>query len=105
MKFSRVVCILMVCIGLFCSSFSVMAQKKDVDPETTIESSTAANKINLNSATAEQLMSIPGIGPATAKLIIEHRAKAGTFSRVEEIMNIRGIGEKKFAQIKNLLTV
>ena len=95
----------MICLGLFCSSFSVMAQKKDADSETTTESSTAASKINLNSATAEQLMSIPGIGPATAKLIIEHRTKAGKFSRVEEIMNIRGIGEKKFEQIKNLLTV
>ena len=105
MKFPRVVCILMLCLGLFCSSFSVMAQKKDADPETTTEGATQTNKVNLNSATAEQLMSLPGIGPATAKLIIEHRTKAGKFSRVEEIMNIRGIGEKKFTQIKNLLTV
>ncbi len=64
-----------------------------------------AEKINLNSATAEQLQSLPGIGPATAKSIIEYRTKVGKFNRIEEIINVRGVGEKKFQRIKDRLTV
>ena len=106
MKFlkNRMVCVLALCFVLLCGSMPALAQKADADSAPAGEK-TAASKINLNSATAEQLTSIPGIGPATAKLIIEHRTKAGKFNRIEELMNIRGIGEKKFQQIKDLLTL
>jgi competence protein ComEA len=83
---------------------SALAQNADTTP--TPPAKTAdASKINLNSATAEQFMSLPGIGSATAKLIIEHRTKAGKFNRVEELMNVKGIGEKKFQSIKDLITL
>jgi len=81
-----------------------LAQKADADPAPTVETA-AGSKINLNSATAEQLTSLPGIGTATAKLIIEHRTKTGRFNRVEELMNVKGIGEKKFKAIKDLITL
>jgi len=93
---AKIVCVLVVCLGLALSSVSVLAQKAGP---------VAAEKVNLNSATAEQLESLPGIGPAMAKLIIEHRTKSGKFTRIEEIMNIKGIGEKKFQKIKDRLTV
>jgi comEA protein len=98
MKFAKakIVCVLVVCLGLAFGSISVLAQK--AGPVVT-------DKVNLNTATAEQLQSLPGIGPAMAKLIIEHRTKAGKFIRIEEIMNIKGIGEKKFQKIKERLTV
>ena len=108
MKFlkNRTVCVLTLCLGLLCCSMSAPAQNADTDPVAApaVEKTDDA-KINLNSATAEQLISIPGIGPATARLIVEHRTKAGKFNRIEELMNVRGIGEKKFQQIKDLLTL
>ena len=92
----KIACALVLCLGLAMSSMSVLAQKS---------SPAATEKINLNSATAEQLQSIPGIGPATAKSIIEYRAKVGKFNRIEEIINVKGIGEKKFQKIKDRLVV
>src|SRR5262245_34805436 len=61
--------------------------------------------VNLNTATAAQLQALPGIGAATAKLIIEHRQKNGGFKKIEELMNIKGIGEKSFLKLKPMVTV
>lgn len=49
--------------------------------------------INLNTATAVQIATLPGIGPKTADLIVQYRQKNGSFKKIEEIMNVRGIGE------------
>lgn len=65
----------------------------------------ATGVINLNSATAPQLADLPGIGAKTAELIVQYRVKNGPFKKIEELMNIRGIGEKSFLRIKNRLTV
>ena len=61
--------------------------------------------INLNTATAADLESLPGIGKATAQRILEYRQKSGGFKKIEELMNVKGIGEKSFLKIKNRLTV
>ncbi len=61
--------------------------------------------ININTADQELLCQLPGIGPKTAQRIIEYRQTHGKFKSIEEIMNVRGIGPKKFEQIKNLITV
>ena len=61
--------------------------------------------VNLNTATAADLEALPGVGAATAKLIIEHREKNGGFKKVEELMNIKGIGEKSFLKLKPMVTV
>ena len=65
----------------------------------------ASTPINLNTATAAQLEKLPGIGARTAQLIVEHRQKNGNFKKVEELMNIKGIGEKSFLKIKPMVTV
>ena len=65
----------------------------------------SAEGINLNTATAAQIASLPGIGLKTADLVIQYRTKNGPFKKIEEIMNVRGIGEKSFLKIKDRLTV
>jgi|SRR5690606_10594043 len=65
----------------------------------------AAPVLNINTATAAELQRLPGIGAATAQRIVEYREKNGPFKKVEELMNVRGIGEKSFLKLKPLITV
>jgi competence protein ComEA len=60
--------------------------------------------VNLNTASAEQLTEIPGIGPAKARAIIEHRSET-PFKTVEDVKLVKGIGDKLFAKISSNLTV
>lgn len=62
-------------------------------------------KINLNTATKEQLMTLPGIGESRAEAILEYRTSSGGFSCIEDIQNISGIKEKAFAKIKDYIEV
>ena len=64
-----------------------------------------AGKVNLNTATAAQLSALPGIGEKLAARIVEYRQKAGSFKSVQELMNVKGIGEKSFLKLKGLVTV
>ena len=65
----------------------------------------AAALINLNTATQAQLESLPGLGAKVAERILEYRQKNGAFKKVEDLMNVKGIGEKSFLKLKPLLTV
>ena len=65
---------------------------------------TESDKINLNTATAEQLDTLPGIGPAYATAIITYRDQHA-FKTIEEIKDIKGIGDKTFEKLVNLITV
>ena len=61
--------------------------------------------ININTATAAQLEALPGIGARTAQAIVDHRQKNGGFKKIEELMNVKGIGEKSFLKLKPMVTV
>ncbi len=71
----------------------------------TSRSERPADKVNLNTATAEQIENLPGIGPATARAIVEYRKQNGGFSSVDELIEVRGIGPKKLEQIRPFVTV
>ena len=62
-------------------------------------------KININTATQEELDSLPGIGPSTASKILEYRKEKGKFKTTEEIKEVSGIGESKYEKIKDKITV
>ena len=64
-----------------------------------------SGKININTANSEELQSLKGIGPSTASSIIAYREEYGGFSSIEEIMNVKRIGEKTFAKIKDRISV
>lgn len=65
----------------------------------------AAEFISLNSATMEQLESLPGVGPAMAARIIEHRESIGSFSDLTQLKDVSGIGDKLYAKISQDLTL
>ena len=67
--------------------------------------STAPTVVNLNTATATQIATLPGVGEKAAQRIIEYREKNGGFRKIEELMNVKGIGEKSFLKLKPLITV
>jgi competence protein ComEA len=66
---------------------------------------TATAPVNLNTATQAQLESLPGVGPKAAQRILEYRQKNGGFKKIEDLMNVKGIGEKSFLKLKPLLMV
>jgi len=67
------------------------------------ESDTA--KINLNQASVDDLVNLPGIGPAYAKRIVEYREKHGPFQRVEDLLNVRGIGDRTLDKLRDRVTI
>jgi competence protein ComEA len=66
---------------------------------------TPTGKLNLNTATAEQLDALPGVGPATAAAIIEHRTKIGRFRSITQLLDVPGIGEAKLAALRTRVSV
>ena len=62
-------------------------------------------RININTADAGELESLPGVGAATADKIIQHRTLSGRFRKPEDLMKVKGIGKKKFEKLSNLISV
>ena len=95
-RMMKMALICLTCLGLMLTPVSALAQKgKAVSTE----------KVNLNTASVEQLQTLPGVGPAMANKILEHRSKVGKFTKIEELLNVKGIGEKKFQKTKDRLVV
>jgi competence ComEA-like helix-hairpin-helix protein len=71
----------------------------------TAENLKTAARININTASATELETLPGIGPGLAQRIIEHREKYGPFRKTEHLIIVRGISDKRFQALRDLITV
>ena len=98
-RFPHLISVLIVCcLFVSCSkndAKQVFAQKT---PQTVSETA-----ININTATAETLEKLPNIGAKKAEEIIKHREKYGAFRKLEHLMLVRGISDRRFREIKNLI--
>jgi competence protein ComEA len=72
---------------------------------TTAGAPTPGQPVDLNTATAEVLDTLPGVGPATATAILSYRDTNGPFTSVDQLLDVRGIGDAKLEQLRDLVTV
>ncbi len=100
----QLVCALGIVTALIASPALASAQSKSSSNKSATKTVVTA-PVNLNTATAAQLESLPGVGPAGAKRILEYRQKNGSFKKIEELMNVKGFGEKSFLKLKPYITV
>lgn len=99
---TRIVMVVLLILG-----FGIAAPAGQRASERTSPAAKASSSgpLNLNTATVAQLEALPGIGKSVAERILEYREKSGGFKKVEDLMNVRGIGEKSFLKLKPLITV
>ena len=96
-----IVCIL-ACIAL--APLAQAAPARAANPATAAGAASKEAPVDVNSASEQQLMSVPGIGASLAKRIVDFRDKNGKFDKVEDLMKVQGIGEKSIEKLRPYLT-
>ena len=86
-------------------SSCIQKEENALKNDACITNQTVQGKISINTATQQELMTLPGIGESKAKDILSYREKNGPFQKIEDIMNVSGIGESLFVKIKEDITV
>jgi competence ComEA-like helix-hairpin-helix protein len=91
-------------LGIACAT---LPRRTPSEPKVSLESPKTENglRININSASAQELERLPGIGKAIAERILAHRSQYGPFRRPEHLMMVRGISDRKFRAIRALIVV
>ena len=100
--------IVMFAVLAFAALPAAAAQQKSPSPAaaaTKPSAPTPESPLNINTATQAQFEALPGLGAKVAERIVEYRQKNGNFKKVEDLMNVKGIGEKSFLKLKPLLIV
>lgn len=96
--------LLLFCFGLVSPVVSAIGEQSD-DLKTSVSTDQSEKRVELNSADRPALETLPGVGPRTAELIIQYRKEHGGFEKVEELMNVKGIGERTFLRLRELVSV
>ena len=96
---------LLMILAVIALATATTAAEQKAPPKAAKSTASAAAPVNLNTATQAQLETLPGVGAKAAQRILEYRQKNGNFKKVEDVMNVKGIGEKAFLKLKPLLTV
>lgn len=86
------------------TSTETQAPTSDQETQPTQATKPATGRININTASVEQLMTLPGIGETYARRIVEYRTLNGPFKKISDITKVEGIGTKRFEAIKGLIT-
>lgn len=90
---------------LACLAAHPFAQQAEPAAKADARSSKVALVVNVNTASATELEQLPGVGPKVAARIVDYRTKKGPFRKLEELMNVQGIGEKSFLKLRSQLTI
>jgi competence ComEA-like helix-hairpin-helix protein len=98
-------CIILCCVAAAAGSACVKLPRRADSQrlhaaQTTRPAEPSATPLNINTASREELERLPGIGPALAARIVEHRERHGRFRRAEHLMLVRGISERRFRQLR-----
>jgi competence protein ComEA len=100
----RIVLSLVAATALVAATGATLAAQTKTPPAAAAKPPSTA-VVNINTASATEIATLPGVGARMAARIIEYRQKNGPFKKIEELMNVRGIGEKNFLKLKPQLAV
>ncbi|MCF2948420.1 ComEA family DNA-binding protein [Paraglaciecola aquimarina] len=95
-----------VCLlsAMVCSSFSYPVFADPAKNKLT-QSQKQMTKVNLNTTSLEQLVSLPGVGKKKAEAIIEYRTKNGKYQSVDDLMKVKGVGKKMLSKLKSQISI
>jgi comEA protein len=94
-----------LCVFALATCLSVQALAQGAAPGSGPQAVKPSTVVNLNTATVAELEALPGIGAKVAARIVEYRTSKGPFRKIEDLMNVQGVGEKSFLKLKSRLTV
>ena len=103
MKKCNLICVALLTLSVIFSINPVFAAEKQSKAGVEVEQQ-LSGAIDINSAGVDDLVQLPGIGPKTAEKILSYRQENGKFQSVEDLMNVKGIGQKKFNKLKSNVT-
>lgn len=99
------IAVLLITLSLFAIANATPQSNTRAGADDTRAENSSASRVNINTAGADELASLPGIGPALAKRIIDYRTQNGPFKRIDDLIAVKGLGSKMLDKIRQRLSV